>query len=238
MAIIAVISLYLWSMPVLRNILLRMVMTVSLQENEKQRVIPILHECAIKYRDELSDRNLLIVCSSIKDHQINSYEFTFERHNFAHLTGCCNTKANSANRFFEKCVSHKLNQNDIYLAPNGSSRQKLDVLPKILCNNLSAKTIGFYDGTQPLLQTDVLAGNTIACIGFKYDKDDSGRLHPNTVLQGNISTYVKEKSQVIAVFRKYVSEETYKEVTYKASNYSLWHEIILEEPYKYLLELL
>lgn len=211
---------------------------MSSNVKDKLRVIPILNQCALKYRDELLDRNLLVMCSSIPKHQIFCHEFTFESGNFAHLTGCYDSKRQAANQFYEKCVNQKLSHDDIRLASNGSSRQKLAVLPKILCKNLSAKMIGDYAGTQPLLEADILTGDTCACIGFKYDKNGSGILHPNTVLQGNLSSYVRDRARVIAVFRKGISEKLYEELTYKADNYPLWDELILKENYKYLLRLL
>lgn len=207
-------------------------------ENDKRKVIPILYQCALKYRDELLNRNLLVMCSSTPNYQIFYHEFTFKSNNFAHLTGCYDSKQKQADRFYEKCVNQKLSPNDIHLASNGSSRQKLNVLPKILCKNLSAKMIGDYAGTQPQLETDILAGGTCACIGFKYDRNGSGILRPNTVLQGNLSTYVKDKAKVIAVFRKDITEKLYEELTYKTDNYPLWDELILEENYKYLSKLL
>lgn len=208
------------------------------QEKDKLRVIPILQQCALEYQDELLDRNLLVMCSRTPEKRIFYHEFTFEKGNFAHLTGCYDSKQQKAKRFYEKCVNKKLSLNDIHLASNGSSQQKLDVLHRILCKNLSAKMIGDYAGTQPQLETDILAGGTGACIGFKYDRNGSGILRPNTVLQGNLSTYVKDKAQVIAVFRKGISEKLYEEITYKADNYPSWNKLILEENYKYLLKLL
>lgn len=123
----------------------------------------------------------------------------------------------SAVDFYNKCLAHKLSPNDFDFSKDGTTHLKLEVLPTILCKNLTAKMIGTYNSSKPYLYTDKIAGSTKACIGFVVDSNNSCYV-PNTLLKDNILNNLHSYVQVIAVFRKDICDPKYSELTYRAKN--------------------
>lgn len=157
---------------------------------------------AKKYRDELEGKTLLFICMD-KQSPISVFEFAFFKRNYLHLTGLKIRKngnmgpeerTSAAVDFYEKCLAHKLSPSDFEFAEDGTTPLKLDVLPSVLNKNLSAKMIGNADMLRPRLQTERLAGNVTACIGFV--RDSAGGLYvPNTVLKDDLRNNVVEGLQ-------------------------------------------
>ena len=137
--------------------------------------------------------------------------------------------------FYNGCLNRKIAENDISI-PN-KANIKLSVLPYILNNHLSASMIGNFNTLTPKLETDVLAGGTRACMGFREAKEQDGKFIPNTLLNDDIRHYISPKLQVIAVFRKEKDAEKYNELTYK-SNKVEWNKIKIPKEYKYLESLI
>ncbi len=201
---------------------------------KKEDAISIVTSCAEKYKNELVNRTLLFVCQD-KHSRITLIEFTFDASNFMHLTGLKFSKHDaekSPTDFFNKCVEHRLSKKDFDFAEDGTSQLKLSVLPMVINKSLSAKMIGDYNSYNPKLITDKLVGGEKACIGF-VTTGNKKRYIPNTLLKGDIRNYVSKTARVIAIFRKYKSENLYTEITYKASKVDL-KEINLPKDFAYL----
>lgn len=166
----------------------------------KKEAISIVVECAERYRDHLAGRNLLFICQD-KHKRISTIEFSFDASNFLHLTGLKVREAKhisgrgknsddsvSAKDFYERCLAHRLSPNDFEFAEDGTTRLKLDILPKLMTRNLSATMIGDYKSRNPKLVTSKLAGGTVACMGF-VPTGPANKYVPNTVLRsilGNV----------------------------------------------------
>lgn len=78
--------------------------------------------------------------------------------------------------------------------------------------------IGQYDNSRIYLQTDKIIGNVNACMGFVKEKNT---YVPNTALNEDIRSITSERKKVIAVLKKNINEEFYKEITYLKNNYDV-----------------
>ena len=206
----------------------------------KKQAISIVVSCAEKFRDELENRTLLLVCRD-KHKNIAYQELSFYRRNFLHLTGLKVRKGNpkdemTASNFYSKCLSHNLSPTDFEFDPKGTTFLKLDILPKLITKNISAQMIGDYNSPKPKLYTEKLAGNVKACMGFRTD-DVTGNYVPDTVLNEDIRSHIVNPAQVIAVFRTSPNTNIFNEITYIAKGVDL-AEITFPEHYQYLLNLI
>ena len=69
-----------------------------------------------------------------------------------------------------------------------------------MLKNISAKMVGDFNGCNPKLYTEKLAGGVKACLGFV--KTHRAEYVPNTVLNTDIRTVTKISQQVIATYCK------------------------------------
>lgn len=205
----------------------------------KQQAISVVVSCAEKYRDELENRTLLLVCQD-KHKNIAYQELSFYRRNFLHLTGLKVRKGNpadeiTASNFYSKCLSHSLSPADFEFDPKGTTFLKLDVLPKLISKNISAQMIGDYNSPKPKLYTEKLAGNVKACMGFRADVL-TGNYVPDTVLNEDVRNHIVNQARVIAVFRTAPNETLFNEKTYNAKDVDLT-TITFPEHYQYIKDL-
>lgn len=201
-------------------------------EYTKEKAISVMTKCAIQYKTELVDKNLLFLCMD-KHKNLSYIEVMFDTKNYLHLTGCKLNKNMTSKAFYNKCVDHRLSINDFELAQDGTTEMKLKVLPLLLNKNLSANMLGDYSGNGINLYTEKLIGNVKACVGFVKTKNDI--YVPNTVLNVDIRSYVKKPTRVIAVYRKNKKEEKYSEMVYKAKNVD-WYKTCYPKKFEYLLK--
>ena len=226
----------------------------------KKDAIRIVVQCAKQYRDNLANRSLLFICLD-KHNNASAIEFSFDASNFLHLTGLKlkNRKKFNANKagmvdtrlastgeisdgeeisaldFYDKCLNKKLSEKEFEFANDGTTELKLDVLPGLLCKNLTAKMIGDFRSDKPKLHTEKLAGGVMACMGFR--KNGKGtRYIPDTVLKANIKKHTSGQARVIACYRKTKDKQKYEEVTYLAKKIE-WAEMTFPCGYEYLKEL-
>ena len=146
----------------------------------KREAMQILIKCAEQYKNNLLNTNLLIV--STRNNAFFCLEIDFPKKAFLHLTGVyVDEERMAANQFYNKCVNKKIAPNDFEFKLDGTTRLKLEVLPKLLTVNSSINMINTYNGCRPKLYTERLAGNIRACLGLV--KSDDGYYVPNTVLR-------------------------------------------------------
>ena len=93
--------------------------------------------------------------------------------------------------------------------------------------------VGYYNGQQPRLYTEQLAGSVKGCVGFVKDKN-IGRYVPNTLLEGDIRKKVTRPDRILVTYRKKIEEEMYTEIVYAAKNVE-WEKISLPAEYSYLI---
>lgn len=189
----------------------------------KREALSVVYQCAQKYKSELMNHSLLFICTD-KHKSTYAIEVTFDASNFLHLTGFQTREQGiSAGDFFRRCIDRRLSENDFDFAADGTTPLKLDVLPKLVSKNLSANMIGDYNGSQPKLYTEKLAGNVMGCMGFKKD-ENTGRYVPNTVLKGHTDDFSCKPDRIIVTYRKAASETQYTEIVYAAKKVA-WQEI-------------
>lgn len=204
----------------------------------KDDAISIVTKCAVTYREELDGKTLLIVGSD-KHHKLSFFEVSFYGNNYLHLTGlkANGTKAQlHANKFYKKCLSHKLSANDFSFSADGTSKMKLEILPSIICGNLGATIIGDFNSSSPKLYTEKIVGNVRACMGFVYDAK-LGKMVPNTAIKEDARNLVKSSwARVVATFRKDTTSDHYEEIVYKAKKVDL-KDLCFPNEYRYLLDI-
>ena len=198
---------------------------------DKREAVKIVTNCVKQYDAELNGRSLLLFFLENKI-KANSIELVFRDEQFMHLTGLKSRGILSAKRFYQKCLSNKLQTAEFDFSPDGTSEIKLKTLPYILCKNLHANAVGNFNGSTIKLVTDKLVGNQRAFMGFVNVYKDY--YIPNTLIKGDIRDYATNTKRIIAVFRKYQKEECYSEVTYIAPNVN-WETVIFPEAFITLL---
>ena len=187
----------------------------------KSDALRIIRNCAISYRDNLENKNVLFV--STADNKAETFEVSFLPRNFLHLTGII-TKHNSTT-FYSLTLRGRLREQDISFADDGTTEMKLDVLDSLMKIHLTAKMLGDYNHSQSLLVTDKLAGTVTSALGFK--KDDKYYL-PNTSLKTDIRTVSqKPVKRIVATFVKRFDDPLYCEMSYLAKGFTIEDELLL-----------
>ncbi len=214
----------------------------------KEDAVRIVVSCAEKYRDELENRMLLFACMNKHKH-VSCVEFSFFDYNFLHLTGLKTTKKFmaeskeqlgrnkvtekiSAERFYRKCLDHRLMTSDFEFSDSGTTPMKLEVLPSVICKNLSANMVGDFNSPHPKLYTEKVAGGVNAYMGFV--KDAASHMYvPNTVVKEDIRKNVFNYARVITTYRKNITDNRYSEIVYAAKGID-WSKVKFPDGYTYL----
>lgn len=212
----------------------------------KKEAMAIVFSCADEYKENLVGRSLLFLCQD-KHKRTYCLEVTFNSSNFQHLTGfktkeaADNTdvfenvmpkKKIDAAHFLELCLDRRLTEDDFDFAEDGTTPLKMCVLPRAVKKNLSANMVGYYNGHQPRLYTERLAGSVQGCVGFVKDKD-IGRYVPNTLLEGDVRLKIAQPDRILATYRKRSEEEAYSEIVYAAKKVE-WEKVPIPTEYSYL----
>ena len=184
---------------------------------KKSILIRTVTECAKQYRDELLDKSLYLICSD-KRQELSTIELHFYKRNFLHLTGVETTL--TADRFFDACVKGRLKELDINERKDGTTTQKLKILPSLMTKNMSANMIGDSLKEGIGLITDKVVGNIKGCMGFVID-DLTGKYVPNTVINDDIRKRVTNPRRILLIYRKQEKEDNYEEMVYVAKGIKL-----------------
>ena len=175
-----------------------------------ENAVRIVIECAKIYDHELAGKSVLFIYGSPEHAEY--IECLFSKSNYLHLTGLI-YKGSSATDFYRQCLARKLSPSNIALASNGTTRLKLEILPKIVNIHKCAKMIGTYNESKIHLYTEQLVGTQLGCIGFKLD---NGYYVPNTAIREDIRNITTGTKRVLIILRKGCEDEKYNEVCYKA----------------------
>ena len=190
---------------------------------DKKEALKIILNCAKIYKQNLENKNLLIVLET-KNKQIKYFETIFLPRNYLHLTGIkiINKKIKSSIDFYNLCLKNKLKISDFEFNSNGTTPLKLQILPQIVNIQKVSKMVGNYNNIKPYLYTKKIIGNINVCLGFiKQNK----YYIPNTVLKEDIRNITQEQAKVIAIMIKCTKEKAYKNITYLSKNVNI-NEII------------
>jgi hypothetical protein len=178
--------------------------------------IKIIHDCAVLYGKNLAGKNLLFVTTL--DDEAVCFEVLFLSRNFMHLTGV--TSRLKGDLFYQAAIHNRLSVNDVKLNPDGTTEQKLDVLPQLMNLHATARMIGDYDNSRPLLIADKFAGAVTMAIGFIQI---NGLYIPRTALKVDVRSITSHatRRRVAAIFRKPRNVSKYSELTYIAKNVTI-----------------
>ena len=182
----------------------------------KKEAVSIVISASRMYRDNFVGKRLLFLMTD-KHKKVYSLEVGFDASNFQHLTGLRMTDPNCSHLdFYNRCVEGRMKASDIEFAANGTTHQKLWVLPEVFRRmDLSANMIGNYNGRQPLLYTEKLVGGVKWAVGF-VNVGGGQRYVPNTLLEGDIRDYITDNYRIIAAYIKEIEEETFTKKVYEA----------------------
>lgn len=215
-----------------------------MKKYSKDEAASLVVNCALQYQKELVNKSLVFLCLN-RSNRVIPFEVSFREKNFMHLTGLKPVKFIDSNsgqhilsapEFYNKCISKTITTSMFEFANDGTTDLKLEILPRVICKNLSANMIGNYDTYSPKLQTDKLVGKQSGIVGFVLDEDENKYL-PNTLLNADIRDYSKSTLRIIATFRKNITDDKYQELTYKAKKVE-WEKLKFPEQYEYLATLL
>jgi len=114
-----------------------------------ETAVGIIHECAVLYSQNLCGKNVMFVTEN--DRRSYFFETLFLPRNFLHLTGV-NTNLNSE-YFYEIALNQRLSPSSVSFNPGGTTEIKLSILRRLMSIHVSARMVGDYDNSKPLLIT-------------------------------------------------------------------------------------
>ena len=176
----------------------------------------IVFACAALYEKNLSGNNVLF--ATVENGESAYVETLFQSQNFLHLTGLRTNL--SSERFYDAALHQRLKLSDVSFKKSGVTELKLQVLPKLMAIHTTARMIGDYDHSQPLLITDKFAGTVAMAIGFVYA---NGIYVPNTALKMDIRDISQKETRrkIVAIFVKPRNNIRYKRLSYIAKGLTI-----------------
>ena len=183
----------------------------------KKEAVGIIHKCAALYNENLSGKNVLFVTIG-KDSNVACFEALFRKQNFMHLTG---VKSNMNSEFFYKAaLNQRLSPSNISFDSGGTSELKLEALSQLMSIHTTARIVGDYDNSSPLLITDKLAGTVTMTMGFVKVNDV---YIPNTALKKDLRDISAQatRRKIAAIFTKPRNKTLYENLTYIAKDLTI-----------------
>ena len=187
-----------------------------------EEIVRKICECAAKYRQQLANKNYMVIYNAAVNPQElepEMLEIIFNPRNFLHLTGVLTSM--SPAQFYKVCAASKLKPSDFSKPSNGTHEQKLKVLGELVCLHKSCKMIGGFNGNGFYLETSRVMGNVRGAMGFVESEQNSNFFAPNTVLQGDVRDRVCKPHRILAMLRKQIKEARYERVCYVAKGVEL-----------------
>jgi len=186
----------------------------------KEKAVGIIHASAVAYGTNLSGRNVLFVAGG--SDKPDCYEMLFLPQNFLHLTGM-RTSLNSE-AFYRTALNKGLSPSSIEYDPGGTSEIKLEILPRIMTIHKTARMIGLYDNSRPLLVADRFAGTVTMAMGFICI---DGLYRPNTALKIDVRDITEKATRqaIAAIFVKLRGDSLYSQLTYIAKGMTINDEV-------------
>lgn len=188
---------------------------------DKKEALKKLITSADTYKECLENKNLMIVYEKAAE-EYDFFETMFTRRQFAHLTGVDTPLSSS--ELYKRLLDRRLSTNDFSLKPDGTTEQKLKILPQLLRFGSCARMVGeLHSGAVMRLRSDKLAGGVVACMGFVPDKNCGWRYYvPNTALKMDIRKITAESPYgILMILQKNIHEPRYNQRIYTAKGFSV-----------------
>lgn len=186
------------------------------KHREKKEIRQIIIQAARDYDTYLNDRDFLFLYYD-KYQNIKSYEVSFKKNFFAHLTGV-KYKEMKAGKFYDFCKAGTISFSQICTDRNPILiDKKLDVIP-LVCkmpyrSTLIGKVTNYIPGNLEFTLAVANSKGQAKCV-LGFDKNDF-LYFPVTLLKNEITQYSNEPYKVIAVVLKKDTEDLYNLITYQ-----------------------
>ena len=182
------------------------------KDYNRKEIIKRIIEGAIKYNDNLLNKNVLFIFENKQ--KLDFIETIFNDWNFLHLTGLRYYK--NATDFFQDCLNNKLSQENIKIKNKGFTQLKLEILENAMSINKSAKRIGNYNNSKVNITIEKVVGNTHYCLGFS-NLDSNNKIlryyYPKTLIQDNLKNNIIDDNRIIAILSKNKNQKLYNKIT-------------------------
>ena len=199
----------------------------------KEQAISIAIRCAKEYKAKLANRALLVIYRDRMSNEIKSVEIVFRPSNFQHLTGIIMVDRNGEERsgcaleFFRKCTSIPfLTKDEVRFKEDGTTFLKLSALPCLMDFSRITKICGNYNGSKNNLEADAIAGGVNFSLAISKTEASNDEFFPRSALLEDIRNLVDNPSQVLAIFRKAISDDKYSDLQYVAKG-TVFQNIVL-----------
>ena len=191
--------------------------------NGQKQILSTISNCIKEYDNNLLNKKIMFVLED-KSGNVQKEEMFFPKSSFYHLTGTIIKEIGSNNELncyevYDKIRDNKLSLNKYeIIEKDNTTGLKLNVLGQLMKIDQVAKMLGNFNNTNILLQTEKIAGNVRACMGFVKDKK-SKMYVPNTALQKDIRDITDSTNKIVAILKKGIDEELYCNITYIKNDY-------------------
>lgn len=187
-------------------------------------ILSTISKCLKDYEKNLKNKKVMFIIEN-KDRTIDKIEVYFPKSCYYHLTGIslCRKDGRKINsyEFYDLLKSERLSLEKYNIQKRDSTTDlKLQVLPQLMKIDRVANMIGNFSNYNLFLQTKKIAGNINACMGFI--KDSKSNIYvPNTVLKKDIRDITDNRAKIVAIFKKDVNDNFYKNITYLKQNFQI-----------------
>ena len=192
--------------------------------SKQQEVLSVISKCLKDYDKNLRAKKIMFIIED-KNRNIKKEEVYFPKSSFYHLTGVTvmdkKEKELNSYDFYDNIRDGKITPNKYIIKNKDKTTDlKLQVLPQLMRIDKMANMLGDFNSYSMFLQTEKLAGNTNACIGFIKDAKLDTYI-PNTALKKDIRDITNERNKIIAILKKEVTQNLYANITYLKQNYQI-----------------
>lgn len=195
------------------------------QVKEQERILRLLSKCQNDYENNLKDKKIMFIFED-KNKRIEEIETFFPINCLYHLTGIKvqrkdNQQILNSYSFYRSLQKGTLNtlQYD-FIKKDSTTDLKLSVLPQLMRIDKMAKIIGDFSGYNLVLQTEKIAGNINACMGFVFNNKLNVYM-PNTALNLDIRNITNNRKRIVAILKKDVTDNLYKNLVYLSKEYDV-----------------
>ena len=184
-----------------------------MKKYSKKEAIAVIQTSAKAYEDKLRSRQFLIAYKEGMD--VSFSIIGFGAQHFKHFCGVSSKL--SAVKFYENALEGRLSENDISFNSNGTTFQKLNVLPALSRMFYGNALRGDFNRSGLMIDADYFVGQIAVRIavafrrGSRYD-------YPVSLYCEDIRKITERTTKVLAIWRRNFGETDFVENTYASSD--------------------
>lgn len=187
-------------------------------------IFNVISKCLKDYDTNLKNKKVMFIVEN-KKRELSKVEVYFPKSCYYHLTGINlydkNNRRVNSYEFYDLIKSERVNLRQYKIeSKDGTTDLKLQVLPQLMKIDRMASMIGNFSNCNMVLQTEKIAGNIHACMGFIKDVKLNIYI-PNTVLKKDIRDITDDRGKIVAILKKEMTDDLYKNITYLKQNYQI-----------------